>query len=126
MGHAEVFYEKARRVEKAGGYDYAIEMYILGLRFEPDNVDAHRWLRDLSLRRKASGGPALGMFDKIKLQRAAKSADATARMLAAEQRLAYDPADLAAMLDVLRNAHEAGLAATAAWIQSIIEARGAQ
>ena len=56
-----------------------------------DAIDAHQALREISLKRKVSGGKDLGMFEKMKLKRAAK--DDKTNMLNAEKMLAYNPGD---------------------------------
>src|ERR671916_696086 len=63
---AQVFFERGRSVAAAGQYDYSVEMFIQGLTLDPENVEAHMELRDISLRRKASGGKALGMMERMK------------------------------------------------------------
>jgi len=53
---AKVFFDRGNAVAGTGNYEYAIEMYISGLAIDPENVEAHQTLRELSLKRKASGG----------------------------------------------------------------------
>jgi tetratricopeptide (TPR) repeat protein len=116
MGAADVFFAKARQLLNAGNLEYAIEMYLQGLNIEPDNLEAHQALREISLQRRAAGGRALGMFDKMRFRSALrKAADDKAKMLAAEKLLAYEPADLSILAEFIRLAHAAGCAATAAW-----------
>src|SRR4051812_8788154 len=63
---ADAFFKSARTVGGTGNYDYAIEMYTQGLMIDPENTDAHIDLRDISMKRKASGGKAMGFFDARK------------------------------------------------------------
>jgi len=58
---AQVFFGHGRTVASTGNYDYAVDMFLSGLRLDPDAKDSHQELRDISLRRKASGGKTLGM-----------------------------------------------------------------
>ena len=85
---AKPFFDRARTVADTGNYEYAIDMYIEGLKFDPDNADAHQSLRDISLRRTASGGKPMGMFKYMKLP---KAKDDRQSMLKAEMQLAYKP-----------------------------------
>jgi len=40
-----------------------------GFGIDPDSVEAHQALRDISMKRKVSGGKSLGMFEAMKLKR---------------------------------------------------------
>jgi tetratricopeptide (TPR) repeat protein len=111
---AQKFFDKAKSVGDAGQFDFAISMYLQGLEKDPENVDAHKALRDLSLKRKASGGKALGMFDAMKLKKAGK--DDKENLINAEKLLAYDPGNLGNMVGMVQAAHKAGYYDTAMWI----------
>jgi hypothetical protein len=101
--------------------EYEIEVELQRLSLAPDDVTVHETLRTLSLRRKADGGPDLGMFEKMKLGWVvARASDHKDAMLAAEKLLSYDPGNVARMVDLSRHAHEAGFIQTAAWIDRII------
>ena len=114
---AKDFFKKGDDVVKTGGYDYAIEMYLQGLAIDPENVDAHQTLREISLKRKASGGKDLGMRDKWGVK--TNSSDEKANMLAAEKLLAYDPGSTSRMLQMMQSAHKAGFYDTVMWIGGI-------
>ena len=86
---AKVFFERGKTVAGTGNYEYAISMYISGFELDPDAVDAHQELREISLKRKASGGKSIGFFDAMKLKRPTSN-DMT-NMLNAEKLLSYDP-----------------------------------
>ena len=49
---AQSFFDKGRVVADTGSYDYAIEMYLTGFAYDPEAVEAHQALRDISLKRK--------------------------------------------------------------------------
>jgi tetratricopeptide (TPR) repeat protein len=115
---ATPFFNKGRVVADTGNYDYSIEMYINGLGYDPEAVEAHQALRDISLKRKASGGKDLGMMDKMKLKR--PSRDDKQNMLNGEKLMAYDPGNADAMVMLLQNAHRAGFYKTAKWIGPIL------
>src|SRR5260370_10740194 len=96
---AQVFFDRGKTVADTGNFEYAIEMYIQGLAVDPENVEAHQMLRDISLKRKASGGKDMGMFDRMKLP---KSKEEKLVMLNAEKLLAYDPGNTDRMLAVFQ------------------------
>ena len=116
-GRGHVFFDRGKAVADAGNYDYAIEMYIQGLRLDPDNVDAHQALREIALKRKVSGGKDMGMLDKMKMP---KAKDEKQAMLNAEKLLAYAPGDYNRMVAFYRAAEAGGFAATAAWFGLIL------
>ena len=114
---AQVFFDRGKTVADTGNFEYAIEMYIQGLSVDPENVEAHQALREIALKRKASGGKDMGMFDKMKLQ---KPKDDKASMLYFEKLLAYSPGDTDRMLGVLQNAQKAGFYETVLWVGPIL------
>lgn len=116
---ANVFFEKGRQVANNAQYEFAIEMYLNGLAIDPENTDGHQALREISLKRKASGGKDLGMMKKMGLKRPTK--DDKQNMLNAEQMLAYDPGSTDQMLSLLQNAHRAGFYDTVMWIGPILQ-----
>ena len=115
---AKTFFKRGKVVAETGNFDYAIEMFIEGLSLDPDNVDAHQALRDISLRRSARGGRDMGMFARLKMP---KASDGKQAMLNAAQLLAYGPADVDRMIRLLRAANAAGFDATVAWIWKIVD-----
>lgn len=115
---AKTFFDRGSTVAGTGQYDYAIEMFMQGLSIDPDAVEAHQSLRDISLRRKASGGKSLGMFDKMKIKTNTK--DDKANMLAAEKLLAYDPGSTDYMVSFMGSAYKAGFYDSVLWIGAIL------
>ncbi len=116
---AKVFFDRGDTVAGTGNYEYAIEMYLNGLGIDPDAVEAHLTLRDYSLKRKASGGKDLGMFDKMSLKRPTK--DDKQNMLNAEKLLAYDPGNTDIMVLMLQNAQRGGFYDTVMWLGPILQ-----
>jgi tetratricopeptide (TPR) repeat protein len=116
---AKVFFEKGKTIADTGGYEYAIELYMQGLSLDPEAVDAHRALRDISMKRKASGGKDIGMSDRWSLGKPTK--DDKQNLLNAEKLLAYDPGNTDRMVSILQNAHKAGFYDTALWIGPILQ-----
>ena len=115
---AQVFFERGTTVAGTGNFDYAIEMYLQGLNIDPDSVEAHKNLREISLKRKASGGKSLGMMEAMKLKR---SQDDKQAMLNAEKLLAYDPGNTDHMLSLMKAAHKGGYFDTCLWIGPILK-----
>lgn len=112
---AKQLFDQGKKVADTGNFDYAIEMYLSGIAIDPDNTDAHQALRDISLKRKVSGGKALGMTEKWKL----KKGDDKQNMVNAEKLLAYDPGDLGNMVSLFQTAYTAGFYDTVMWIGRI-------
>src|SRR4030095_9872117 len=110
---AQAFFDKGKSVANAGQFEFAIEMYLQGLNIDPENKEAHQSLREFSLKRKASGGKDLGMFEKMKLKKSSK--EDKENLLNAEKLLAYNPGDTPTMLALAVAAHRAGFYDTAMW-----------
>jgi len=111
---AEKFFDYGKKSSDTGNFDYAIELYLQGLAIDPENTEAHQQLREISLKRKASGGKDLGMFEKMKLKKTSK--EDKENLLNAEKLLAYNPGDTPTMLALAVAAHRAGFYDTAMWI----------
>ena len=48
LSRAKVFFEKARKIAETDNFDYAVDMYMEGLRCAPDAVDeGHIKLREI-------------------------------------------------------------------------------
>lgn len=63
---ARRFFEHGETTANASNYNYSIDMYISGLRHDPDNMSQHEALHDVAKRRKVSGGKPAGIGDKLK------------------------------------------------------------
>lgn len=113
------FFEKGRAVAGTGNYEYAIEMFTNGLAIDPENIEAHMELREISLKRKASGGKPMGFFESRKFSTSNK--DDKVNMVNAEKLLGYDPGSTDHMLSILQNAHRAGFFDTVMWIGPILQ-----
>lgn len=113
---AQVFFQRARDVANTGQFDFAIEMMMQGLKLDPDSVDAHQQLRDIALKRKASGGKDLGLFEKPKFR---DTKDPKESLLNRTRLLAFNPGDQDTMVGLMQRAYDAGFYDTAAWIGPI-------
>ncbi len=66
-GKGDAFFDRADKVAATGNWDYAIELYLDGIRRDPGNMDrGYGPLREVSMNRKAQGGKGPGMMDKLK------------------------------------------------------------
>jgi len=114
---AAQFFTRGQTVANTGNFEYAIEMYLQGLAIDPESSEAHQQLRDFSLKRKASGGKALGMFQAMKLKGGKDEKEA---LLNAEKLLAYDPGNTNHMVTLLQAALRGGFFDTVLWIGPIL------
>jgi hypothetical protein len=115
---AKVFFDHGRTVAGNGNFDYGIEMFLQGLALDPDAVEAHQEMRDISLKRKASGGKAMGWIAAMKAKRSSGGDDKT-NMLNAEKQLAYEPGNTDHMQAILQSAYRGGFYDTVMWIGPI-------
>lgn len=113
---AKVFFDRAKTIADTGNYDYAIDMMFEGLKRDPDAIEAHQTLRDMSLKRKAGGGKSLGMFEAAKYK---DTKDERESMLNRERLLAFDPGNTDHMLAVAQRAFNAGMYDTVMWMGPI-------
>lgn len=108
---AKVFFDRAKTVADTGNYEYAIEMYIQGLNYDPDSIEAHDAMRAVSLKRKATGGKPMGTSAQWGL----KKGDDKQNMLNSEKKLAYDPGNQDHMLATAQAAQKGGFYDTVMW-----------
>ena len=99
-----------------GGKRFLV-VQVEGLNIDPEAIPAHQSLRDISMKRKASGGKAIGMLAAMKLKR---SKDEKEAMLNAEKLLAYDPGNTDHMLTLVESAVRGGYYDTVMWIGAIL------
>lgn len=115
---AIVFFERAEEVATTNNFDYAIDMYIEGLKRAPDALeDGHAPLRRLSLIRQGKGGKKASMVEKMKRHGNKQPLD---EMLNAEYLLAKDPDHLPYAESMLRSAVSGSFTRTAEWIAHLI------
>jgi tetratricopeptide (TPR) repeat protein len=115
---ARAFFERAEEVAATDNFDYAIEMYLEGLRRCPDALeDGHAPLRKLALIRQGKGGKKPSMVDKVK-HRGGKAP--LEEMLNASYLMAKDPDNLDYAEAVLKACVAGGYTRTAEWISNKI------
>ena len=112
------FFERARKVAATNNFDYAIDMYLEGLRCSPDAVqEGHAGLRELALLRQVKGGRKPSMVERVKFLRGKTAPE---RMLNAEYLFAKDPDHLPYAEAVLKAAVSGGYKKTAKWIADLL------
>jgi len=117
-GKGKAFFERADQVADTGNWDFAIEMYLEGIKREPENLErGHKPLRKVSINRKAQGGKPAGMIDQLK-HRTGK--DPVQNLANAEYMLSKDPGSVQHMLAVLQYARKCQLPEVTGWIASIV------
>lgn len=118
IAKAWVFFERAQKVARSNNFDYAIEMYLEGLRCAPDELDkGHFQLHQLALARQVKGGKKPSMMEKVKLLRGKNPLD---KMLNAEYLFAKDPDHLPYVEAMLKAAVEGDYKKTAKWIADLV------
>lgn len=118
LSKAKVFFEKARKIAETDNFDYAIDMYMEGLRCAPDAVDeGHVKLREMAFARKMKGGAGPSVMDKIKHMGGKAPLE---RMINAEYLFAKDPGNLKYAEAILNAAASGGYKETVKWIADTI------
>ena len=117
VARAEKLFTTAGQQAEMGQREYAITLYINGLRFNPEAVEAHQQLRHAALQRKLKGGKPMGMLQKAKLAKGKTPLD---QLLYHEELLAYDPGNVGYMAGVLKHALAGEYPQTVLWIGPIL------
>ena len=116
---ARLFFERAQVGARTGNLDFAIEYFLSAIDIDPDFVEAHQSLREVSLQRKAAGGQSLGMFETMKLRRPV--VDDKAKLVRDEKLLAYEPGNIDHANAILAAAQAMDLAETRVWAAALVE-----
>jgi tetratricopeptide (TPR) repeat protein len=115
---AKAFFERARKVAETDNFDYAIDMYLEGLRRAPDALrEGHIPLCELGLRRQGKGGKKPSTLEKVKRLRGKTALE---RMLNAEYLFAKAPDHLPYAEAMLKAAVAGGYKKTAGWIANFV------
>ena len=126
INRAREFFRKGSEVAYTLNYDYAIEIFLDGLSFWPDALEeGHKPLREIALRRQASGGKKSGFGDSSKYK---KNPGKTHKdqMLKAEYLWSKEPAHTNHMTDMLKAALEGNFSDTALWVANMLFAANRQ
>ena len=116
---AKVFFDRGRTVAGTGNFEYAISMYLNGFELDPDAMEVHQELRDISMKRKASGGKAIGFLEAMKLKR--PTSDDKANMINSEKLMSFDPGNTDHMQSLMQSAYRGGYWDTVLWIGPIFQ-----
>jgi tetratricopeptide (TPR) repeat protein len=115
---AKAFFDKASKVAETNNFDYAIDMYVQGLRYAPDALrEGHLPLAELALQRQDSGSKKPSMMERVK-RLAGKTP--LEQMLNAEYLYTKDPDHLPYAEAMLKAAIAGGYNKTAGWIANVI------
>ncbi len=115
---AKAFFDKAGKVAETNNFDYAIDMYLQGLRYAPDALmEGHLPLCELALHRQGKNGKKPSVVDKVKHLRGKTPLD---QMLNAEYLFAKNPNHLPYAEAMLKAAVAGGYEKTAGWIANLI------
>ncbi len=107
-------FEKAKKVSLSGDYAYALDMYLEGLRYYPDDVkDGHHQLHLVALLRHSKGGKKPTIFEIIKLFFIRKPLD---KMFWAEYLFAKDPDNVFYLQNMLKASLQVDCPKTTQWI----------
>ncbi len=117
-GSGEAFFERADEVAQIGNWDFAIELYLEGIKREPGNIErGHQKLWEVALNRKARGGKSLGMLKQIRCRGGKTPLE---EMLNAEYILARDPGAVAPLETILKAARQLNLPQVVKWACDIL------
>ncbi len=115
---AKVFFERGRKVAETGNFDYAIDMYLEGIRCEPDALsEGHVPLRELAMQRQSQGGKKPSMMEKMKRMRGKTALE---QLVNAEYLFAKDPEGMSHAESMLKAATAGGFKRTALWIADLL------
>jgi len=115
---ARAFFERAQEAAEKGGFDYAIDMYLEGLRCAADALEeGHVPLCELALQRKGKGGKKPSIAERVKRLRGKNPLE---QLLNAEYLFAKDPDHLPYAEAMLKAAVAGGYKKTADWIANLV------
>lgn len=118
LDKAKAFFERARQFAERKNYDYAIGMYLDGLKYAPDALEeGHLPLCELALKRQGEGGKKPSMMDRMKRHGGKTPIE---RMLNAEYLFARDPEHMPYAEEMLRAAAAGDYKKTAGWLANLI------
>ncbi|MGD2094302.1 MAG: tetratricopeptide repeat protein [Phycisphaerales bacterium] len=118
LAKAKAFFEKAKAVAQTTNFDYAIDMYLHGLRYSPDALEeGHFPLFELALQRRMHGGKKPSMVERMKHSGGKTPLE---QMLNAEFLFVKDPDHLPYAEAMLKATVEGGYHKTAGWIANLV------
>jgi tetratricopeptide (TPR) repeat protein len=115
---AKAFFDRAQQAVGKGNFDFAIDMYLEGIRCMPDALhEAHLPLRETALKRKEKNGKKPSMVEKVKLIQGKNPVE---KMINAEYLFSKDPENLSYGEAVLKAAADAKLPQITLWIADLV------
>ncbi len=118
LAKAQTFFARAKDIAERNNFDYAINMYIEGLRLDPDNISqGHLPLRELALLRQSRKGKKPSIVERVKYLR---GKDMLEQMLNAEYLLAKAPDHLPYLQAMLKAAYTGGYTKTTQWLADLL------
>ncbi|MHC4194259.1 MAG: tetratricopeptide repeat protein, partial [Planctomycetota bacterium] len=118
LAKAKSLFDKAKQVAEIEDFDYAIDLYIQGLRHNPEALlDGHLSLYELALLRQGKKGKKPSMMERVKQL---TGRDPLERMLNAERLFAKDPSHVPYAESMLKAAVAGGYPQTAKWIADLV------
>ena len=117
-GKGKAFFDRGDQVAETGNWDFAIQMYLDGIRREPGNIErGHGLLREVSLKRKVQGGKPAGFMEAMKHKGGKEPADV---LVNTEFLLAKDPGNVSHMVAVLKAARKIDHPEVVKWMSLIL------
>ncbi len=121
-GKGKAFFDRARSVAVTGNFDYAIDMYLEGLHREPFNLEEHKALREVAMRRKIAGGKTRGgLLGLGASKQKYKGKTPKEGLLNNEFILARDVGNITAMMAMIRNADILNLKDLVLWLGAMLK-----
>ena len=118
LSKATAFFDRASQFAERKNLNYAIDMYLDGLKHAPDALEqGHIPLCELALKRQGEGGKKPSLVERMK-RRGGKTP--LEQMINAEYLFAKDPEHLAYAEEMLRAAVAGGYNRTAGWLANLI------
>lgn len=115
---AQLFFDKGAKAAAGGSFDYAIEMYVEGLRRDPEALEqGHLPLARIGLQRQGHGGKKPSMMDRAKSLRAKTPLE---QLLNAEYLWTKDPSHGPYAEAMLKAAMSGQYFKTAHWLANLI------
>lgn len=118
FGKGKVFFDRGDTVAATGNWDFAIQMYLEGIKREPSNIErGHNKLWIIGLTRKANGGKPVGMIESMRLKAGREPVDALAN---AEYLMAKDPGNTMHIQSALKAAQKLGVQSVTKWLAELL------
>ena len=117
-GKGKAFFDRADQVAESGNWDFAIQLYLEGIRREPANLDrGHVPLRDVGLKRKMQGGKSAGLLEQLKRRGGKEPVEA---LVNAEYLLSKNPGKLGHMVSLFKAARKVEDRGLIRWICDLL------